>query len=255
MSEAEISPEVAEYIQQLNKQLNKSEMDKLALANSVSAGQVSGFSGAKDSNLIEYQLDPKEILNSIFHLLSGHEIEKGQKGEVWVEPKDDRLKVFSNYGVKTIMNLLSFYINKNTLLGFYDGDTILWKVRDFGIELTDLFMNRYEVLLYYPSPEELYEKYKPVVKREGLDINDDELYEKCVKWSEEELEMRENHLPIIGLAIIDMVHSTYTRAFLGKERTSLGERGITINQNALGNEPNFSPASKPSLFQKMTGRG
>lgn len=254
MEETEISPEVADYIKNLNAQLNKSEMDKLALTNNMTAGSISGFGSTKDPNLVEYQLDPKEILNSIFHLLSGHELEKTEKGERWVEPIDDRMKIFSAYGVKEIMRVLSFYINKNTLLGFYDTDTILWKVRDFGIELSDLFLNRYEVLLYYPTPEDLFEKYKPLVKQENLDIEDDELYEKCVRWSEEELEARENHLPIIGLAIIDMVHGAYMRAWHGKERQSLGERGININQQAGGQDQLFTPTNKPGMFGKMFGK-
>jgi hypothetical protein len=172
--------------------------------------------------------------------------------EVWVEPTDDRLKTFSTYGVKKIMNILSLYLNTNTIMGYYDAETIIWKVKDFGIELSDLFANRYEAILYYPTPEDLFEKYKPLIKQQNLSITDDELYAKCVTWSEEELKAREGEMEIMGWALINTVHSAYSRAFQGKERTSLGERGLTINSKSGGYEDNPTP-NKGGFFGFMKG--
>lgn len=203
--------------------------------------QMSAFGNEKPTNVAEAQISFDKELNQMYHLLSAHEIAVVDNREMWVEPTDDRLKTFSTYGVKKIMNILSMYLNKNTIMGYYDAETILWKVKDFGIELTDLFSTRYEAILYYPTPEELHDKYWKIVEREGMDITSEELYEKCLKWSEEELKCRERELPIIGWALINMVHSAYTRAFQGKERTSLGERGIRINQSADGYDSPIKP--------------
>lgn len=249
--EQQLNPEVISYVENLNKQYEAEKIKRMELQNSL--GNISNFSGATDGrepNLVKFQLDPKEILEDAYHFLSAHEVKvkEDQDGvkEYWAEPEDDRLKIFSVYGVKLIMNLLSMYINKNTLLSCYDEQTIRWKVRDFGIELYDLFLNKYESLLYVPSPEELFDKYKPIVKSNNLKITDDELYNKCLVWSEDELTDKENNVTIMCGAIIDMVHSTYMRALKGGERKSLGERGININQN--NNEP-----VSPLLSQNKQG--
>jgi hypothetical protein len=236
-----LSPEVEEYVTNLNRQLENERSNRLNLQTQL--GNISNFTGSvsKEQNIVEFQLEVDKELDKLYHLLSGHEIKtsydgNGSKLEYWAEPEDDRLKSFSLYGVKKIMNLLSIYVSKLHMLGFYEEEVIRWKVRDFGIELTDFFLTGYESILYYPSPEELLEKYWPLVQKQGLKITEEELYQKCLLWSEDELSSRENVIPIICLSLIDLVHSVYTRAFLGKERTSLGERGINISQTQQGGE-------------------
>lgn len=254
MAEQTLNPEIENYIDNLNKQLDAERTRRLNVENEL--GKISTFntSGGRDQNVIELQLDVEKLLDKIYHLLSGHEIKVNQdNSEYWAEPSDDRLKTFSVYGVKQIMNLLSMYVNINTLMSYYDEKTIKWKVRDFGIELSDLFANRYEVLLYFPTPEELYDKYKPIVKNKGLIISDEELYDKCVHWSAEELKAKENLLPIICWSLVDIVHGAYTRAFQGKERQSLGERGININQTNAGNEPILQQQKRGGILGFLKG--
>ena len=227
-----ISPGVVKYVDNLHK-----ELDNLKARNMAKESenfQMSAFQTAKDPNLVEYQLDLTTELDRIYHLLSGHRIIIGEGGnEIWDEPKDDRLKIFSEYGVDQIMNIISFYINRNTLLSHYDEQTIKWKLRDFGVELADLIFNRYEVFFYYPTPEELYDKYKPIINKKGLDITDEELYQKCIQWSKEELQNKIRHYPMMVLALIDAVHSTYNRAMGGRERESL-RRFMHVSQNTGG---------------------
>lgn len=230
------------YLDMVDKQLQQERLRNLDLQNQLSQVNMSGFVPEKEQNLVEYQLDLKEELDRIYHLLSGHLLTRKDGNETWEEPTDDRLKIFSEYGVKQIMNIISFYVNRNTLLSYYDEVTIKWKVRDFGIELADLIFNRYESFFHYPKPEELYEKYLPYINE--FNIKESELYEKCVQWSKEELQDKIRHYPMLCLAIIDVVHSTYLRAVGGKERGSLRER-VHISQTANQNQaqparPRFS---------------
>lgn len=250
-----LNPEVENYISNLNTQLEAERSRRLNVETQLGNISQFGSSGNKEQNVVEFQLELEKELDKIYHLLSGHEIktDRETKSEYWVEPEDDRLKTFSIYGVKQIMNLLSIYVNKNTLLGFYQDEVIRWKVRDFAIELSDLFLNRYEALLYYPTPEDLFEKYLPMIRNGSYNIKEDELYQKCVKWSTEELNAKENLLPIIALSIIDMVHSTYTRSFLGKERTSIGEKGININQTSNPGQNIFTEQKKGGFLGFMKG--
>lgn len=239
------------YIDLLQKQLESEQIRRNSIENQFS--QTSDFLPKIDQNLIEYQLDLKEELDRIHHLLSGHVIKKDADGnEYWDEPDDDRLKIFSEYGVKRLMNIIQFYINRNTLLSNYDDETIKWKVRDFGIELADLIFVQYEHFFYYPTPEDLFEKYVDIMHKTNVNISDYELYMKCVQWSKEELQYRVRHYPMIVLSLVDSVHTTYLRALNGEERDSL-RKNWHIHEN---NTQQINPIqNKFSLLKPSTWSG
>lgn len=213
-----------QWLSQVENKLQLEQDKNVQLQTDINRVSSNSYSG--DANIVEFQLNLDKELDRMYHLLSGHQLVIDKKGnEVWEEPDDDRLKIFSDYGVKQIMNIISFYINKNTLLSNYDEKTIIWKVRDFGIELSDLIYTRYEDFFYYPKPEELFEKYKDQANLKNITI--EELYYKCAEWSNEELQNKIAHYPMICLSLIDAIHSTYLRALGGKERESL-RKGINV---------------------------
>lgn len=242
----EINPEIQRYLIGMQQALEEEQSRRI---NAENISRNNSSFNKDEGNLVEYQLDLKEELDRIFHLLSGHIVERKDGKEYWAEPNDDRLKIFSDNGVKQIMNIIQFYVNKNTLLSFYDAETINWKVRDFGNELNDLILCRYEVMLYFPSPEELYDKYSKIIMenkhkfphmfKEDGSLDTHKLYWKCVSWSNDELSSKQAHIPMMILNIVDTVHSTYLRAFGGKERQSLREK-LNINQNATQFGTQFS---------------
>ena len=247
----ELRPEIAQYIENLNQQLVLEKQKSATIQAQMGQSGLAG--GEKSQNVIELQINVKPILDELYHLLSGHEVKFDTQAnkEYWAEPEDDRLKIFSVYGVKRIMNLLAMDINTNTLMGYYEMEEIKRNVWSFGVELSDLFNNHYEHLIYYPSPEELYERYKPYLKEYKL--TEQELYEKCIKWSEQELANKENFLPSIYWSLVRMVYSAYTRPYRGKERTSLGERGITFNQNMNPQEMPITPQKKGGFLGMFKG--
>lgn len=193
--------------------------------------QISGFGGVKDNNIADLQLNLREELDKMYHLLSGHELKLlPDKTEKWVEPTDDRMIIFSTYGVKQIMSILYNCLNKNILLSRFDDKTIKWKIRDFGIELADLLLTRAEYFFFYPKPEELYDKYAPIVKNQRLNISDVELYKKCVSWSNQELDNKIAHIPMMVNLIVNSVDATYRRALDGEEKRTLRQI-IHVSQN------------------------
>jgi hypothetical protein len=232
------------YVELMQSELEQTKIRALNAENNMN---MSSFQQTKDQNMIEYQLDLKEELDRIFHLLSGHVLQKGENGEQWIKPTDDRLKIFSDYGVKQIMNIISFYINRNTLLSNYTEEVINWKIRDFGIELSDLIYNRYEVFFHYPTPEELFNKLRPLT----IELNDDELYNKCILWSKEELQSKLRHYPMIVLALVDSVHSTYLRALGGKERESL-RKAFHVTESSGGMSNQIQTQKPFSLIKPST---
>lgn len=247
-----LRPEIAQYIDNLSQQLVLEKQKSATIQAQMGQSTLTG--GEKSQNIVELQLEVDKILDKIYHLLSGHEVkyDQSQQKEYWAEPEDDRLRIFSIYGVKRIMNLLAGDINTNTLMGYYETmEEVKKQVWSFGIELADLINNHYEHLVYYPSPEELYERYKSYIGK--YDFTEKELYEKCIKWSEEELSNKENFLPSIYWSLVRMVYNTYTRPFRGKERTSLGERGITLNQNTNPQDTPLTPQKKGGFLSSLRG--
>lgn len=261
MSENIMNLEVQRYLENMQNQMEMEKSKRMEAEKSLV--QLSSFQPNKDANLVEYQLDLKEEIDRIYHLLSGHIVKIDVNGnEIWGEPEDDRLKIFSDYGVKQIMNIISFYINRNTLLSNYSQDTIMWKVKDFGIELCDLIYNRYEHFFYYPTPEELYEKYYPIIKKNPerypsfcrkdngrLVIDEATLYNRCLKESSHELESKLSHFPMIILSLVDSVHSTFQRALGGRERESL-RKFMHVSQTANGQNNDFDQQKKQTKLLK-----
>ena len=237
----------------MQKELEGERIRRMDIENKFS--QEANMGNPNRENIVEFQLNLQEELDRIYHLLKGDVLLRDEEGnEKWTEPDDDRLKILSDYGVKQLMNIIYFYINKNTLLSNFKEEDIFWKVRDFGIELSDLMFNRYEAFFSYPTPEELYSYYSTLAYEEGLNIEPHELYLKCIQWSKEELQSKLRHYPIIIMALVDSVHSTYLRALNGEERESL-RRNTNIHatyDNRLPQEYNKSNFSmlKPSTWTK-----
>lgn len=248
------------YIELLEEQKMALEVARQRMENQYN--QASGFNAERQPNMIQYQLDVQDELDRLYHLLSGHIVKKDTQGnEFWDEPEDDRLKIFSDYGVKQIMNILSFYINKNILLSNFKEEDIFWKVHDFGMELLDLVYCRYEVFFHYPTPEDLYDKVIETVEANyqlfphlmiqngdgTIEIDQHLLYKKCVQWSKEELQSKYRHFPMIIQALIDSVHATYLRAMNGEERESLRKQ-YNIHET-LSNQP-MMQQQKPGVISR-----
>lgn len=271
---------VNSYIDGLNAELENERIKRVKAENILGElDDVSPLKNNSDSDLVRYQLELEKELTDFYNFLKGMEIKVVDGNQKWVESDDDRLKVFSDYGVKRLTNLIKAYVNKNKLLSFYKLDMITWKMHDFSIELFDMINNSYELIFNYPSPEDLFEKYLGVFRNEiaidgrvyllsdeQLDLFNNpfsvkipqykevkvengkvliqktedlikdvfikpsdlmtryELYNKCILWSDEELQRKIVNFPSIALAIVDMVHDTYLRALEGKERSSLREK-------------------------------
>ena len=67
-------------------------------------GQMSMFEAPSEENLIRWQLDLKEDLDKIYHLLRGDVIKEDEEGNIiYVEADDENLKPFNEFGVQTII--------------------------------------------------------------------------------------------------------------------------------------------------------
>ncbi len=192
-----LNSEEMNYVEDLHNQVEILKTEKVGLQKAY--GQASMFAGGEGENLIQYQLDLKEELERVDHLLRGHVIKRDSEGnESWVEPEDDRLKPFNDYGVQLIMNIIQFYMNRNTLLSNYSEPMINIKMKDLADDINDLIYMKYEEM--------------------GMDTK-----EKRKLYS------------IIVRQLIDTIHSAYLRALHGGERESLRTaRHVSQSINPMG---------------------
>lgn len=253
-----MNPEEQRQVELLIKDMEQERLRRTELQNTMSKMSMMNQEPQGMANLAMQQLDLGPEIDRIYHLISGHEQRRLMDGsEVWAEPEDDRLKIFSDYGAKQIFNYYLFYVTKNTLLSNYQEEQIYIKVFDFGCKLADLIFTRYEDFFYFPKPEDLFDTMKEVLKTEGHKfphlltmgrVDEDKVYQKCLYWSNEELAIRLRHFPMILLAITDSVHTTFLRALNGEERESLRKQ-MQIHQ---GINMNPTPEQHFSLMRPST---
>ncbi len=175
-------------------------------------GQSSFFSPQSETNLIQWQLDLNEELERIDHLLRGHVIKRDNDGnEYWAEAKDKEFMTLNDYGVQLLMNVISFYLNRNTILSNYDEETINWKIKDLGDEIADLIFLKYEEM--------------------GLDTPG-----KMKLFS------------ITVLELVDTIHSAYLRAMHGGERESLRTARHVTQSDVLSMPQIKSHIDQPRRF-------
>ena len=111
----------------------------------------------------------------------------------------------NQYGVQLIMNLLSFYLNRNTILSNYKVERIFEILYDLGNELADLIYINYETM--------------------GMNTSE-----------------KKSRYTFIVMNILHMVESAYSRAIGGAELESLRSARIVTQSQPL---PPLSQAGVP----------
>ncbi len=204
-----------EYDEAMQKELQGRDNQNAQFGNT--AGSM--FAANQDPNLIEYQLDMDNILERIEHLLKGEKLVV-KKGVASYEAAAEDERVFNEYGVQFLMNIMSFYLNRNTVLSNYSEERIYQILFDLGNELTD------QIFLSY--------------KKMGMNTR-----EKKKRYS------------IIVLELIHTVESAYNRALQGGERESLRTARM-VTQNAdpsMRMQQPIAPTQKRSIFKPSTWVG
>ncbi len=191
------------------KELERQKDEAVTQRNQMVGAQNSMFGGGNDPNLIEFQLELDNILDRVEHLLKGDILEEVDGNLIYVKSPDKNNRPLNHYGVQFLMNVLSFYLNRNTILSNYSSERIDEILYDIGYELTDqIYLN---------------------AEKMGLDTE-----EKRKRYS------------IIVLQIVHTIESAYKRAYMGEERRTLRETTI-VTQSANQQNPmqpgNISRAS------------
>lgn len=276
-----VNEEVMQYINDLETDYAKAVQEN----NQLKSANKSPFQTIKDENLIRWQLDLKEDIEKIYHLLVGNQIERDKEGNlIYVPAKDPKLKQFNEFGISQVMNVMAFYLNRNTILSDYEEDQINEIMKDFSKTLIDLIYNRYDEMFYKATFEECMEIMLEEVKERrnrikimykqihGVDL-DDNILEKTIKLdikTQNEFKAKVKNIrdgmlknqiknyPIIVESLIDSVLSAYNRAKYGRERESLRTARQVTQNEPIGMNPtinNIMPRKQKKLLNPFTWFG
>lgn len=178
-----------DYVAQLEQYAQQLEHKNTELQQAYSS---SSFSAQQSNNPVEYQLNVKDIHEDIERQLRGQRLKRDQYGnETWKDPgkKEQDLIALNEYGISLIMETVLKYVNKNTMLSFYDEMRINEILGDLGDELADVVFCNYEKM--------------------GMNTK-----------------AKQSRYLLIVLGILHMVESAYRRALKGKEREEINASRI-----------------------------
>ena len=193
----------------------RSKDGKIANLNTQLAS-ASMYNSQVDSNLIVYQLELDNILERVEHLLRGDIIRVDGEGNLdYHENPNNKLKILNEYGVQLIMNVVSFYINRNTILSNYDIERIDTIMNDFGKEIADTILCNYIQM--------------------GMDSME-----------------KKSRYPLLVINLLHIVESTYRRSLEGGERESLRTGRMVMQNESPGSFNNMNNPQMQKPRQKFS---
>jgi len=182
------------YFEQMEQQLKNAEQQNAQMSQGIATTM---FNSEYNDNLIKWQLDIKDELERIEHLLRKHIPKINSKGEEVFEKSPKENQLFNEVGVQEILNILAWYLNKNIILSNFDEEQINLRVKQFGWELSNFIFTNYETF--------------------GLDDQE-----------------KIKHYPMVVLNIVNTVEAAYNRALRGGERDSLRTARTVTQSEPLG---------------------
>lgn len=195
----------------------ETEVTKVQAENERLKGQAAGNFQPKDGNLIEFQVETAEMLSRIEHFLRGEYVAYNQENdEYWAKQDNSDLVLFNDYGVNVIMSTIGQYIDKNTILSFYNEMRINEILADLGDELIDFIYCNYEKM--------------------GMNT-----------------EFKKTRYPLTVITIIHSIESTYRKAIGGKASENINTSKIFTQSDIFGRPQQQAPQkAKFNLFSPKT---
>ena len=205
MVEGEESNE--DYIEELEQAYKKETAKNTQLST-----EISNFSTAsKNENLIQYQIENVELLEKLEHFYKGEYVGTLPNGDAgWVKPKDKTQIPLNDFGVSSMMEIVSKYVDKNTSLSYYSEMRIYEIMADLGDELVLYVLSNYE----------------------KMGMSD---------------KFRKTKFRLLIVTTLHMIESTYRKAISGKTIEELNQSRIISQSDFVGNRHLSPHPSKKKL--------
>lgn len=202
-----------EYIDMLQKELSANQDKTFQLNTSLAASSYSN----RDGNFLQYQLESIELLDKLENFYRGRFIGFDDEGnQVWKDPKSEDAKTLNEHGVNLMMETVTKYIDKNTVLSYYSEERVYEIMADIGDELTLVLFCNYEEM--------------------GMNT-----YFKKTKFR------------LLVLTTLHMIESAYRRAIAGRTMEETNQSRIVTQSDHVGMQPLVQSKKKGfNIFNPMT---
>lgn len=123
-------------VDELINRVNRAEGDNAKLTQ-----MVNSMGGERrDENFLHHQISTDEILEKLEHFYKGDYTGYDEDGnKIWKKQEDPEMRTFNNFGVTGMMEILTRYIDRGTILSNYSEQRIYEIISDIGDDLI-LFM-------------------------------------------------------------------------------------------------------------------
>lgn len=200
---------------ELQELLKRSEKAKIDSANMTSAMSSIG-QGSKDSNFLHLQISTEKMLEKLEHFYRGDVLKDLGQGQVkWIAQKNKDLVTFNEYGVTSLMEVVTKYIDRNTILSNYSEQRIYEIMGDLGEDLVLFILCNYRKI--------------------GMDT-----YFKKTKFR------------IIITTTLHIIESTYRRAIRGKTLEETNQSRV-IGQFGENKQSGYSTPQKKPWVERVIG--
>jgi len=224
----------------------------------------------QERNLAEAQLECNTTLVNLYRQLKQDQMIVKDDEITWVPIKDEKKKRYTDDGINRIMELMSFYVNKENLLSNFSEEQINAIMLRFRLAFSANILMRYKVYFRQPSTEECQAIFKERIKAKtdlkmfaakmvGKDLDEKEVSNKLLKEYENRMEyeldkirdekkkemLSEFELQFEQLSQI--VYATLNRAFRGEERGSI--RRHTNISEVIGGSSNQQKPQGGNFFR------
>jgi hypothetical protein len=259
------------FLEAQSIELEAARLDNIGKDNKIAQQMLS--QQEENSSMIREQLDLSQEIITLKHILQGHILsEEEETGRVyWQESNDPSLVLLTDYGVNYLIQFITAYSTKNTLLSNYDEDTINKKMEDIATTLIDRIFMNYEKFFKPATLEECKNIFKSRIQakaesrmysyelqgikgtiesitKELLDERKDTIEKELEKIKEQSMKDKLKSFDSLSRLIQDFIHSSYNRAYAGQERKTLRQH-IHISESSNPRQPIKQP-SKLSLLNR-----
>ena len=213
MEEEGYSDEInSDDINELVNRARKAEARNVELS-----GALNGVANSKkDDNFLHHQLSTEEMLEKLEHFYRGDFQGQDDNGDiVWKKQTNKDLITFNDFGVTSLMEIVTKYIDKNTILSYYTSERIYEILGDIGDDLILFILCNY--------------------KKIGMDT-----YFKKTKFR------------LIVTTTLHIIESSYRRSLGGKTLAEINQSRV-ISQFANPTIPQQQPQQKINPIARFFG--
>lgn len=224
--------------------------ENLAVGNAISGqaqanAQAQYYRDEQERSMTEAQLDCNTTLTNLYHQLRQDTFQVGGEGvNDWEEIKDKKKRRLTDDGLNRIMELMSFYVNKESLLSNFSEDQINSIMLRFRLAFSANILMRYKLYFRQPNFEECKDIFKDRIGEKiklkmfagelvGIELEEEEVKQKILNEYENKMEYEINKIKeektkemlsefeLLFEQLSHLVYATLNRAWKGEERGSI----------------------------------